>query len=107
MSAGVGHHTVRAHLEGAESEKIIEGGYSIQNLPQSVIEIRRILREHLSKVEGLAVSDNTIDSSIVERANQISESADLSQPEVTLDETEISRDLTPPIDSVSPGASIK
>ena len=96
-----------AHLEGAESEKIIEGGHSIQNLPQSVIEIRRILREHLSEVEGLAVSDNTIDSSIVERANQISESADLSQPEVTLDETEISRDLTPPIDSVSPGASIK
>lgn len=36
-----------AHLEGAKSEKIIHGGHSIQETPQAVLELRRILRLHL------------------------------------------------------------
>jgi triacylglycerol esterase/lipase EstA (alpha/beta hydrolase family) len=36
-----------AHLEGAESEKIIPGSHSIQETPQAILEIRRILHEHL------------------------------------------------------------
>lgn len=36
-----------AHLPNAQSEKIITGGHSIQYSPEAVIELRRILREHL------------------------------------------------------------
>ena len=36
-----------AHLEGAVSEKIIQGGHSIQETPEAVLELRRILRLHL------------------------------------------------------------
>jgi len=36
-----------AHLEGAKSEKVLSGGHSIQLTPQAVLELRRILREHL------------------------------------------------------------
>ncbi|MCF8998156.1 esterase/lipase family protein [Acinetobacter nectaris] len=36
-----------AHLAGAESEKIIHGGHSIQETPEAVLELRRILRLHL------------------------------------------------------------
>ncbi|MHA3079465.1 esterase/lipase family protein [Acinetobacter sp. ANC 5502] len=36
-----------AHLEGAASEKIIHGGHSIQETPEAVLELRRILRLHL------------------------------------------------------------
>ncbi|TPS15365.1 alpha/beta hydrolase [Acinetobacter baumannii] len=36
-----------AHLEGAKSEKVLPGGHSIQLTPQAVLELRRILREHL------------------------------------------------------------
>ncbi|MET0288863.1 MAG: alpha/beta fold hydrolase [Pseudoxanthomonas sp.] len=36
-----------AHLEGAESEKIILGGHSIQESPQAILEIRRILHQQL------------------------------------------------------------
>lgn len=39
-----------AHLPNAVSEKIIEGGHSIQYSPESVIELRRILREHLQQI---------------------------------------------------------
>ena len=39
-----------AHLEGAVSEKIIEGGHSIQETPEAVLELRRILRLHLEKI---------------------------------------------------------
>ena len=39
-----------AHLDGAASEKIIEGGHSIQETPQAVLELRRILRLHLEKI---------------------------------------------------------
>jgi pimeloyl-ACP methyl ester carboxylesterase len=36
-----------AHLEGAISEKILKGGHSIQETPEAVLELRRILRQHL------------------------------------------------------------
>ena len=37
-----------SHLDGAVSEKIIKGGHSIQETPEAVLEIRRILRAHLT-----------------------------------------------------------
>ncbi|RKG35717.1 alpha/beta hydrolase [Acinetobacter guerrae] len=36
-----------AHLDGAKSEVIIKGGHSIQETPEAVLELRRILRQHL------------------------------------------------------------
>lgn len=36
-----------AHLDGAISEKILKGGHSIQETPEAVLELRRILRLHL------------------------------------------------------------
>lgn len=39
-----------AHLEGAVSEKVIISGHSVQETPQAVLEIRRILREDLNEV---------------------------------------------------------
>ena len=39
-----------AHLDGALSEKIIDGGHSIQETPEAVLELRRILRLHLEKI---------------------------------------------------------
>jgi hypothetical protein len=36
-----------AHLQGAESEKVIPGGHSIQESPQAILEIRRILHQQL------------------------------------------------------------
>ena len=39
-----------AHLEGAESEKIIPGSHSIQESPPAILEIRRILHEHLREL---------------------------------------------------------
>lgn len=36
-----------AHLKGAASEIIIKGGHSIQETPEAVLELRRILRLHL------------------------------------------------------------
>ena len=37
-----------SHLEGAVSEKIIKGGHSIQETPEAVLELRRILKLHLT-----------------------------------------------------------
>nr|WP_213033014.1 alpha/beta fold hydrolase [Acinetobacter sp. ANC 4648] len=39
-----------SHLDGAASEKIIKGGHSIQETPEAVLELRRILRLHLSQL---------------------------------------------------------
>ena len=39
-----------AHLDGAVSEKIINGGHSIQETPEAVLELRRILRLHLQQI---------------------------------------------------------
>lgn len=44
-----------AHLPGAASEKIIVSGHSVQETPQAILEIRRILREHA----GLPVEADT------------------------------------------------
>ena len=41
-----------AHLKGAASELIIKGGHSIQETPEAVLELRRILRLHLTE-QGL------------------------------------------------------
>lgn len=46
MSDDVVHYN-SAHLDGAVSEKIIKGGHSIQETPEAVLELRRILRLHL------------------------------------------------------------
>jgi pimeloyl-ACP methyl ester carboxylesterase len=35
-----------AHLNGAESEKVIESGHSVQETPAAILELRRILRTH-------------------------------------------------------------
>lgn len=42
-----------AHLKGAQSEIIIKGGHSIQETPEAVLELRRILRLHLTEL-GIA-----------------------------------------------------
>lgn len=39
-----------AHLDGAISEKILKGGHSIQETPEAVLELRRILRLHLTQL---------------------------------------------------------
>ncbi|WP_347456812.1 alpha/beta hydrolase [Acinetobacter thermotolerans] len=39
-----------AHLDGALSEEIIKGGHSIQETPEAVLELRRILRLHLTEL---------------------------------------------------------
>lgn len=36
-----------AHLDGAESEKIVKGGHSIQLKPETILELRNILHQHL------------------------------------------------------------
>ena len=36
-----------AHIDGVESEKIIRSGHSTQGEPQTIEEVRRILRLHL------------------------------------------------------------
>ena len=36
-----------AHLEGVESEKIVQSSHSMQSQPDTILEVRRILREHL------------------------------------------------------------
>lgn len=42
-----------SHLAGAASEKILTGGHSIQYSPEAVLELRRILRQHLAQVDGI------------------------------------------------------
>ena len=37
-----------SHLEGAQSERIFKGGHSIHAKPETILELRRILHEHLS-----------------------------------------------------------
>jgi triacylglycerol esterase/lipase EstA (alpha/beta hydrolase family) len=39
-----------AHLADAVSEKVIKGGHSIQETPEAVLELRRILRLHLTEL---------------------------------------------------------
>jgi len=37
-----------AHLEGVESEKIVKSSHSMQSDPATILEVRRILREHVA-----------------------------------------------------------
>src|SRR3972149_179877 len=36
-----------AHIEGVESEKVVRSGHSTQSHPETIEEVRRILREHI------------------------------------------------------------
>jgi hypothetical protein len=36
-----------AHLDGVASEKIVRSSHSMQSNPDTILEVRRILREHL------------------------------------------------------------
>ncbi|MCH7293964.1 esterase/lipase family protein [Acinetobacter higginsii] len=45
MTDGIVPYT-SSHLEGALSEKIIQGGHSIQEKPEAILELRRILKLH-------------------------------------------------------------
>lgn len=40
-----------AHLDGARSEKVIVSGHSVQETPQAILELRRILREDMAAFE--------------------------------------------------------
>ncbi|VVD75776.1 lipoprotein [Pandoraea capi] len=40
-----------AHLAGAESERVIVAGHSVQETPQAILEIRRILHEDVDELE--------------------------------------------------------
>lgn len=40
-----------AHLAGAQSEKVIVAGHSVQETPQAILEIRRILHEDIAQIE--------------------------------------------------------
>ena len=40
-----------SHLDGAESEKIVHSGHSTQTKPQTILEVRRILHEHLDSID--------------------------------------------------------
>ncbi len=39
-----------AHWDGAESELVVPSGHSVQETPKAILEIRRILHEHLEKL---------------------------------------------------------
>lgn len=45
-----------AHLAGAQSEKVITGGHSIQETPAAIVEIRRILTEHITNTTHSATT---------------------------------------------------
>ncbi|MEN2750649.1 alpha/beta hydrolase [Psychrobacter sp. FBL11] len=48
LSDGIVPYT-SAHLKGAASETVINGGHSIQTNPQTILTLRRILHEHLKQ----------------------------------------------------------
>jgi triacylglycerol esterase/lipase EstA (alpha/beta hydrolase family) len=51
QSDGVVRYT-SAHLEGVESEKVVRSGHSAQGDPETINEVRRILREHLELLDA-------------------------------------------------------
>ncbi len=51
-----------SHLNGASSERLIQGGHSIQSTPEAVLELRRILREHLHQIGDLPTDANVMDT---------------------------------------------
>jgi hypothetical protein len=55
-----------AHLAGARSEKVIVAGHSVQETPQAILEIRRILHEDIDEFDDrftsgeMSVCANTV-----------------------------------------------
>lgn len=45
-----------SHLEGVLSEKIVKSEHSVQNVPATLIELRRILHLHLDEIERTAMT---------------------------------------------------
>jgi pimeloyl-ACP methyl ester carboxylesterase len=46
-----------AHLAGAQSEKVIRSWHSVQETPEAIVEVRRILHEHLDNTNGMSYVD--------------------------------------------------
>ena len=46
-----------AHLEGIESEKIIRSGHSVQGNPETILEVKRIMHEHVKGLPPLVPSN--------------------------------------------------
>lgn len=42
-----------SHLSGAQSEKVIHSWHSVQETPEAIVEVRRILHEHLNSSNGV------------------------------------------------------
>jgi hypothetical protein len=40
-----------AHLPGAVSETVVAAGHSVQETPEAILELRRILHKHVGEVE--------------------------------------------------------
>ena len=45
---------VSSHLPGAQSEKVIRSWHSVQETPEAIVEVRRILHTHLQETNGLS-----------------------------------------------------
>lgn len=43
-----------AHLNGAQSEKVIRSWHSVQETPEAIVEVRRILHKHLKDTNGIS-----------------------------------------------------
>ncbi len=43
-----------AHLDGAQSEKVIRSWHSVQETPEAIVEVRRILHKHLKDTNGIS-----------------------------------------------------
>ena len=43
---------VSAHLEGAGSELVVHSGHSVQETPAAILELRRVLAEHLQQASA-------------------------------------------------------
>ncbi|MGE4503564.1 MAG: esterase/lipase family protein [Thiomicrospira sp.] len=60
-----------AHLSGAASEKLIAGGHSIQEAPQAIGEIRRILLAHLQALALISPRNTTQGSQTVVKSGDV------------------------------------
>ena len=45
-----------AHLDGAASEKVVKSGHSAHEHPLAILEVRRILLEHIKEVKAKGAS---------------------------------------------------
>ncbi|HZJ93946.1 MAG TPA: alpha/beta fold hydrolase [Thiopseudomonas sp.] len=46
-----------SHLAGAQSEKVIRSWHSVQETPEAIVEVRRILHTHLHNTDGFSYVD--------------------------------------------------